>query len=366
MDVVLKEEIEKVVILPQLAVTFRVPHGDHVELDGLVYIQIGNAQNHSIKRAIWSDNPNAPPSSPGLKDVSMTQCTGLAKLKELRNIAHAADLKSSGSKLFEEHQTSVKMPRLSRSEIESKRQAQELRDWIDVTLNVDGQDETVQVMRPVLARDNLWILYDERNISTVIKFFRESTFTGKAHKLKHDGDRGISRLKTRKFTGFRVQVTSPKSGSKSFKRAKDLDQAIDFQANPHLADESQGTSNQDQASGADSADVDAAEAYSTPGPDSPIAHKLDAVMDAYIRDNPDTHYGCDGSDEEPQVPHSPLSDRPDDEPYWKSFPELQAVMQANRHYEDSQLHDHGPESSDAEDEQIAEQNAEYGGELGTS
>ena len=105
---------------------------------------------------------------------SCAHSTGLLELMKLRNKAQIKELmESDGDQctLFDSKEDNK--PRISHAE---KRKLRLKPDSIKVTICIEGEMHEVDVLRPVHARDRLWVLYESANIGAIISFLRAMPF----------------------------------------------------------------------------------------------------------------------------------------------------------------------------------------------
>ena len=121
---------------------------------------------------------------------------GLGELIKLRNEAQVKALSEADGKtctLFEDTSRPAKKPRVSH------RQMKNLRDDIDaltVQVSIDGQEHSIDMLRPVHGRDRLWVLYEESNLDAVITYLRDMPFGDKqTHAEMPDGVTGVIKRK---------------------------------------------------------------------------------------------------------------------------------------------------------------------------
>ena len=121
---------------------------------------------------------------------------GLQELIKLRNEAQVKALSEADGKtctLFEDIPRPAKKPRVSHAEMKN------LRDDIDaltVQVSIDGQEHSIDMLRPVHGRDRLWVLYEESNLDAVITYLRDMPFGDKqTHAEMPDGVTGVIKRK---------------------------------------------------------------------------------------------------------------------------------------------------------------------------
>ena len=67
--------------------------------------------------------------------------------------------------------------------------------------SLGGMQQYIQVLKPVSAKDALYVEFEPNTISIVLLFLREAGFAPEsaAKKVQHDGEKGIQRRKDGKF-----------------------------------------------------------------------------------------------------------------------------------------------------------------------
>ena len=175
-----------------------VPEGEIFicELTGEEYVRL-EARNASLRSLLLADNPNAP--TPRPKGLSITSNQGLRELQKLRNEAQAKELlntnntdscilfagaagetssPSSDAGQGDGPTGSTRMsPQCARCEIPAKRIEFLNKSALDVTVCVNGKEKIIRVARPLFRKDKLYILYEKRNVATVVAFLRASAYT---------------------------------------------------------------------------------------------------------------------------------------------------------------------------------------------
>ena len=63
---------------------------------------------------------------------------------------------------------------------------------LTVQVSIDGQEHSIDVLRPVHGRDRLWVLYEESSLGAVITYLRDMPFGDKlTHAELPDGVTGV-------------------------------------------------------------------------------------------------------------------------------------------------------------------------------
>merc|ERR1712061_876176 len=70
---------------------------------------------------------------------------------------------------------------------------------MEIEVPLGGCKHCIQVLKPVSAKDALYVEFEANTISIVIQFLRESGFADATRKIKHNGEKGIQRRKDGKF-----------------------------------------------------------------------------------------------------------------------------------------------------------------------
>ena len=122
---------------------------------------------------------------------------GLQELIKLRNEAQVKSLSEADGKtctLFEGTSRPAKKPRVSHAEMKTLRDDH---DALTVQVSIDGQEHSIDVLRPVHGRDRLWVLYEESSLGAVITYLRDMPFGDKlTHAELPDGVTGVIKRKT--------------------------------------------------------------------------------------------------------------------------------------------------------------------------
>ena len=121
---------------------------------------------------------------------------GLQELIKLRNEAQVKALSEADGKtctLFEGTSRPAKKPRVSHAQMKTLRDDH---DALTVQVSIDGQEHSIDVLRPVHGRDRLWVLYEESNLDAVITYLRDMPFGDKqTHAEMPDGVTGVIKRK---------------------------------------------------------------------------------------------------------------------------------------------------------------------------
>ena len=83
---------------------------------------------------------------------------------------------------------------------------------MEIEVQLFGCKHCIQVLKPVSAKDALYVEFEANTMSIVIQFLRESGFAPEdaARKIQHNGEKGIQRRKDGKFL-VKKQVGKHKS-----------------------------------------------------------------------------------------------------------------------------------------------------------
>ena len=117
---------------------------------------------------------------------------GLQELIKLRNEAQVKALSEADGKtctLFEGTSRPAKKPRVSHAQMKTLRDDH---DALTVQVSIDGQEHSIDVLRPVHGRDRLWVLYEESSLAAAITYLRDMPFGDKlTHAELPDGVTGV-------------------------------------------------------------------------------------------------------------------------------------------------------------------------------
>jgi hypothetical protein len=157
---------------------------------------------------------------------TLANCIGLHKLLELRNEEQAKQLSSGagvGSTLFGEdkqspnkiHRKDQHVPKFELAKLRAQQNA------ITIAVPIGNSLHSIQVLRPVQARDAIWIIYEQVALQVVIQFLRISGFNEpQPKKIKHQGDGMVQKV------GDRFRVVIMHDGKKKFKLVDSLEEAM--------------------------------------------------------------------------------------------------------------------------------------------
>lgn len=218
----------KSITVEGLKTVFKVPHSDVCVVNGKAFICLVPYRS-SLVSLILEDNEMAPTVRD--KDFSLTRSTGLLRIKEARNHAQALELGPvEGSNLFE-----LPIPKKSKKAVTPMQEMEkqyEDRVPITITLLWDAAEKDVVLLRPVQARDSLWVEYNADSIAWVIKMLREGGFEEEPFTQRKAKDLPILPKGVVHFRGgykvlWQCDVTARKMHGKVF---SDMDEAVRFQA----------------------------------------------------------------------------------------------------------------------------------------
>ena len=209
------------ITLPGVPATWKIRADDTMTVDDEVFVKLC-CRNSSLSSLLGNKNGY----------LCLTRSQGYKALLELRNreCARVAveEKQDDGCNLFDD--VKKKSPRRSRTELEEAR-----RHHRPITVNVDvlaNGLQPVSMLRSTVAKDSIYIKFDEDSISTVLHILTTMGFDDNKKARNPDQmPKGIARHRT----GYIVQYTA-KCGSKKRKLLHAVDEALAFHANP-LADE---------------------------------------------------------------------------------------------------------------------------------
>ena len=176
------------------------------------------------------DNPHAP--NPVPKNWTLSGNIGLSHMIAERNKQQAkamADSEGAACSLFDSPQRK-RQPK-SRAVLEQLRKSPEI---MTLEIHVYGKNLQVDVLRPVVSNDNLFVACDEQMLGAVLNYIRSSGFEERQPRsVSKDLPRGIQR----RGGAFVVKYVKPE-GAIGWKRAKTMDDAVAFLADPYDQDSS--------------------------------------------------------------------------------------------------------------------------------
>ena len=213
----------KSIAIEGLKSVFKVPKQDVVEVDGKHFICF-KPYTPGLIALVTEQNVLAP--SPLPKNFSLTTSSGLRMIKECRNEAQRDDLEAGpgGSNLFEVAAKKPKKSHVPQHEIKKARE-----DLVPITCTLPWGAEDIQltVLRPVQARDSLWIEYKATTMAFVIKILREAGFNEEPSQKAMELPKGVMRKRDGYLVRWKVLIPEMKMKNKTF---EDVDEAIRFQA----------------------------------------------------------------------------------------------------------------------------------------
>ena len=182
--------------MPGLNTTWVIPHAHAKHVEGTAFVRVPGSHNTSLLKLVCENNPLA---EEGMNFRSLTSSCGLMELIKTRNATQARQLSAPASTLFAaDSVTPKKARRRSKGELNTLRM---ISASMEIEVPLGGCKHCIKVLKPVSAKDALYVEFEANTISIVIQFLRESGFApGNAtKKIQHKGDKGIQRRKDGKF-----------------------------------------------------------------------------------------------------------------------------------------------------------------------
>ena len=211
------------VVVKGLKAQWQVPNADVIFANRVPFIRL-RTQSWTLMQIILENNTDAPAGDRKAKGLSLACCNGLNMLVQIRNETQAAHfLPQGGSTLFDVDEVKkLKKARLSRIEIQGQRD-----DLIPISIDIplDGITHSVQVLRPVMTKDALYVEYVASSLGVVLKYLRVHGFKEKEFRFQHQGPAGIQK----KGSGY-ILVSKDQHGKKHQKKFKTLEAALQAQA----------------------------------------------------------------------------------------------------------------------------------------
>ena len=219
MDVQLSEV--RMVTVPNLKSQFRIPPEDVIMAGNMPFIRL-RSRSWTLMNLVSEDNPDSPFKDNSFRGQSLTCCIGLSTLTQRRNDLQAEHLAPPGGLTLFEAVEKPKKRKMSRMEAKTKRDEHVP---MSIDFEMDGATHSIEVLRPVHARDALYVSYDASSVGAVLKYMRDSGFADMKHHFQHQGAPGIH-----KRDNCFVVATTDGEGQKHFKRTSDIDTAMLVQA----------------------------------------------------------------------------------------------------------------------------------------
>merc|ERR1712151_570072 len=123
----------------------------------------------------------------------------MGELRMIRNATQARQLSAPASKLFAaDSVTPRKARRMSRGQLNTLRM---ISSSIEIEVPLCECTHCIQVLKPVSAKDALYVEFEANTMAIVIQFLRESGFEpdNATRKIKYHGEKGIHRRKDGRF-----------------------------------------------------------------------------------------------------------------------------------------------------------------------
>ena len=194
--------------------------------DGLEFVRL-NPRSGSLISVVCEANDDAPKPTPN--NFSLTCCDAMCELQRLRNAAAAKELAQPAAdacSLFASAggpQTKAAKARVSH---QARKEQRLTKQSVVAQITTQGDAHAVEMIRPVAARDAIWVRYDQDTLDAVVQFLRSSTFSDQKHTYKHLHDdlphetKGIHK----RANGWVVALDGD-AGPK-WRRAKDINEAL--------------------------------------------------------------------------------------------------------------------------------------------
>ena len=215
----------KAVAIAGLHSVFKIPQEDICVVDNKTFICM-RPSSTGLVALITEANSLAP--SPLPKNFSLTTSSGLRMIKEIRNEAQRESLQSQpgGCNLFESVPKKSKKTHTPLHELRKTRE-----DKVQMSCNVPwgADDMELCTLRPVQARDSLWVEFDAKQIGFVVRMIREAGFEEIAKKQDVELPKGMQRKGSGFLVRWKVTVGANKLRHKSFPH-DDMDEAVRFNA----------------------------------------------------------------------------------------------------------------------------------------
>ena len=215
----------KAVAIAGLHSVFKIPQEDICVVDNKTFICM-RPSSAGLVALITESNPLAPFPLP--KNFSLTTSSGLRMIKEIRNEAQRESLQSQpgGCNLFESVPKKIKKTHTTLHELRKTRE-----DKVQMTCTVPWMEDAIELctLRPVQARDSLWVEFDAKQIGFVVRMIREAGFEEIAKKQDVELPKGMQRKGSGFLVRWKVTVGANKLRHKSFPH-DDMDEAVRFNA----------------------------------------------------------------------------------------------------------------------------------------
>ena len=177
-----------------LNATWIIPHDHAKHVEGTTFVRVPGSHNASLQKLVCEHNPLAE----GMHLRSLASSHGLMELRMIRNKTQARELGAPASTLFAaDSGTPRKARRMSRGALNTMRM---ISHSMEIEVPLVGNTHLIQVLKPVSAKEALYVEFEANTMSVVIQCLREFGFAPvDAMKLKPDGEKGIQRRKHGKF-----------------------------------------------------------------------------------------------------------------------------------------------------------------------
>ena len=202
---------------------------DTVDIDGVTYVRV-NGYMYTLNSLVACGNDEVPN---GCEHTCVSLSKGLKSLISTRN--------QKQSEAFQEENRGCTMfaaPKNIKHVVPHAQKADMRRtpQTLQIIVEVGGNPYTLEVLRPVHPKDNLFIACTAPMIATLLHILRTGGFDEQTRRVKQPGlPKGIHKRK-----GFLVAKYTNGDGSNGFKRCKTVDDAIAFLAGGGEVDAAEG------------------------------------------------------------------------------------------------------------------------------
>ena len=150
--------------MAHLNATWMIPHEHAKHVEGTTFVRVPGSHNSSLVKLVCEKNPLAK----GMNLRSLASSCGLMELMKTRNATQARQLSAPASTLFAaDSVTPRKARRRSRGALNTLRM---ISSSMEIEVQLGGSNHCIQVLKPVSAKDALYVEFEANTISIVIQF----------------------------------------------------------------------------------------------------------------------------------------------------------------------------------------------------
>ena len=200
--------------------TWKIKRDETRTVDDRVFACI-DALNFSLRGLVTEDNKNFADVD---KTFRLTSASTYKQLLDIRNKAQsdALTVDAPVCSLFSESEVVPAKKRKRTRPADSAHGDASDKQFIQISVNIDGADVAICVLRPTTAREKVYVEYDEHNITAVVNFLRSGAVVDATYKQRDET------LPTNIWNrGDHLMVMIKRGDTTLYKKAKTIEEAME-------------------------------------------------------------------------------------------------------------------------------------------